>query len=243
VQFKSNIAAVISRTKRLQSHDIPSAMKRALNKDYWSKQAYAEAEAALNGLANNDQKQFVAGFLATLKSMGLDPAGFVLTMNSPFPPEQTVAGLAANRAAVSPLDLAQNLFLSEVQKVEDWLTEWVATEKDKDKRDAGKTDEEIGSFISYAMFAPGGEKLIVGPGTKEKPNPNAGRTVREVFTPHITDFLKRKQAAGRLDAETVDAWLRAVLVAWRNLVRDLFPQKFHTELLAVRGELALAGGQ
>ena len=101
----------------------------------------------------------------------------------------------------------------------------------------GKTDEEIASFISYAMFAPDGARLVVQNG------PNKGRLVRDVFLPHIEDFLKRKQSSARLSAEVVDAWLRAVLSAWRNLVRDLFPQKFHTELLAVRGELALAGGQ
>jgi hypothetical protein len=232
MQIDSNIAAVIGRTKRLQSHDIPGALKRACEPGYWQKLAHAEAEATLASLATAEQKQYIAGFLATLRAMGL-PNGFNLSMNSPFAPDQTLKDMGAARAAVSPVDLAQNLFLQEVQRVEDWLTEWVQTEKRKDRRDDGKTDEEIGAFISYAMFAPGGERLIVRSG------PNAGRTVREVFTPHIMDFLQRKQAAGRLDAATLDTWLRAVLAAWRNLVRDLFPQKFHTELMALRGELAM----
>ena len=46
-------------------------------------------------------------------------------------------------------------------------------------------------------------------------------------------------ALARLDAATVDTWLRAVLAAWRNLVRALFPQRFHAELRAARGELAI----
>ena len=236
MQFKSNIAAVISRTKRLQSHDIPSAMKRACDPGYWQKLAYDEAKATLAALATADQKQYIEGFLNTLKSLPLG-VGFALRMNSPFPPAQTIDDMAAARAAVSPSDLSQNLFLKELQQVEDWIVDWVQTEKNKDQRDAGKTDEEIASFISYAMFAPDGARLVVQNG------PNKGRLVRDVFLPHIEDFLKRKQSSARLSAEVVDAWLRAILSAWRNLVRDLFPQKFHTELLAVRGELALAGGQ
>jgi hypothetical protein len=154
-------------------------------------------------------------------------------MNSPFPPDQTLADMAAARAAASPVDLAQNLFLQEVQKVEDWLTQWVEQEKNKDQRDTGRTDEQIAHFIAYVMFTPDGGRYIVRNG------PNKGRLVRDVFMPHIVDFLQRKQAGGRLDAATVDAWLRAVLAAWRNMVRDLFPQKFHAELRAVRGELGI----
>ena len=138
---------------------------------------------------------------------------------------QTMQDIQAARVAVNPVDLSQNLFLQEVQKFEDLMTQWVQTEKDKDRRDAGKTDEEIGNFISYVMLTP-------------VPTPRM-MEARVALMPHIADFLKRQQASARLDGATVETWLRAVVAAWRNLVRDLFPQRFCKELNAVRGELAI----
>ena len=49
-------------------------------------------------------------------------------------------------------DLSQNLFLGEVQNFEEMLLEWVANEKNKDRRDAGKSDAEIAGLISWIML-------------------------------------------------------------------------------------------
>ena len=109
------------------------------------------------------------------------------------------------------------------------MVEWVRTEKRKDERDAGKTDEEIAQFISHLLLTP---------------NPTAREAAaRESLLPHIIDFLQRKQAVARLPATTVDLWLRAVLAAWREMVRARFPMVLHEELIKARAELNLGTSQ
>ena len=253
MQFKSNIAAVISRTKRLQSHDIPSAMKRALNPAYWSKLAYAEAEKTLDGLAAKEQKQFVAPFLRTLKSLALEPAGFALTLGPVIPADasdwigvqQQLPGVGDGKYA--PLEFKTDGAEQEFRKLVDT---WVETEKRwKPVRDQYGGDGEFNAaniaskskFISYLLISPDLSTTASTPGRMSE------TAARDKLMLPVVEWIRAKMSEQHpqavLDVETIDAWLRAVLSAWRNLVRDLFPQKFHTELLAVRGELALAGGQ
>ncbi len=229
MKIESNILGVRDRCSRLQ-RAVPVAIERALAPDQWLEDARAMAERVLLGVAQPKERQFIPVFVRTVLA-GVLPGGFTLTMRNPFPPAQTLADLQAARAAMSPADLFSNLFRGQVQQFEDLLAEWVATVKDKDQRDAGKTDAEIAEFISYALLAPGGDSLIVRSG------PNQGRTVREVFTPHIVDYLTQRQALQRLDAATASHWLRLVLAAWRELVRLKFPEKFRAHLRVARGEL------
>jgi hypothetical protein len=224
MRIESNIAAVIGRVNRLKTHDIPTAMKRALNPAKWRDLAYQEAQATLWALATAEQKQHVDAFLTTLKALPL-PEGFVLQMRTPFITAASLLDFQSARAALSPADLSQNLFLGNVQQFEEWVTEWVTTEKNKDSRDTGKTDEEIGDFISYLMLTP-------------NPTPRE-LAARQKLAPHIVDFIKRRQAQDRLDDATVETWLLAVLKTWRNLVADHFGEIFRREFRAVRSELAI----
>jgi len=224
VKVESNVQAVIARTQRLQRRDIPAALAAALSPARWKELALTEARATLMALATKDQHEFIEHFLKTLTAEGLSP-GFVLRMHTPFGSDQTLGDYQAARQVVKPYELVENLFTQQIQEFESLMTDWVTNEKRKDQRDDGKTDEEIGQFISYLMLNP-------------NPTPRE-MTARNSLMPHIVDFLQRKQASTRLDAIVVDQWLRAVLAAWRQMVQSLFPEMFHKALLEVRTELPL----
>lgn len=231
MDIESNISAVVARTQRLASRDIPAALQRALKPSpTLLQQARETAERTLLALAKPNQRAFVPAFLETIVN-GIFGTGFFVRMKNPFPTPKSVQDFQAARSAVSPQDLSQNLFLKSVQEFEQMMEEWVATEKDKDQRDAGRSDADIGNFISFVMLTPMGGNLIVRSG------PNKGRTVREVLSPHITEFLQRRQSRETLTPGTVDIWLRAVLAAWCALFRRILPERIMVELKAARTEL------
>ena len=226
--------AVCDRVTRLKNRDIPAAMRTALHPGQWRPLATEEAEKTLTAIAAPNQRQFIGDFIRSIFVDVFAPNGFFLRMKSPFHAVQTVADYQAARSAVQPSDLGQNLFTKDVAAFEELMAEWVGTEKRKDRRDTGKSDEDIGNWIAYEMLAPDGGHLVSS-------GPNKDRPVRDVFMPYIVDFLQRKAAASRLDAAVVDAWLRAVLAAWRRMVRALFPNIFRTALRAEVASLGLGG--
>lgn len=222
MRIESNIKGVQDRLSRYQ-RAIPVAMQRANAAPEWAAEAQELAHKTLTALATPEQKPFIAEFVQTVRH-GLWEGGFNLRMRSPFPPATSLAQFQAAGQAVQARDLSQNLFLGEVQNFEEMLLEWVANEKNKDRRDAGKSDAEIAGLISWIML---GQHA---PGTK-------AAAAQAKLTPHIADFIARQNQQNRLDAVTVDRWLRAVLQAWRLLVLTQLPQKFKRELRATRGEL------
>jgi hypothetical protein len=217
MKFETNAGSVRDRIAQLRDGVIPQALNRTLQPERWRALARMEAESTLRAIADPAQALFIPNFISTLIA-GMLPDGFWLAMRSPFAMEQTVADFQAARAAVSPKDLGQNLFYQDLQRFDELITEWVATEKRKDARDAGKSDEEIGHFIAYLMLTP-------------TPTPRE-RAAREKLMPHIVDFLQRRQAASRLPAEVVETWLRAVAVAWRIMICAHLPAMLKTELRA-----------
>lgn len=227
MKLESNIAGVIDRLERLK-RSVPVAVERAVAPANWLDEARAIAERTLLAIAQPKERVFIADFVRTITAEVFE-GGFALRMKSPFPPMQTLGQMQALGQAVDPRDLYQNLFLGQLQEFEELLTEWVATEKDKGRKDAGKTDEEIARFISMALIGP--EDLIVRSGK------NKGRLVRDVFAPHIAAFLAKKQISNRLSDATVNDWLRLVLAAWRQLVKSQFAPKLRAELGKASGEL------
>lgn len=237
MRIESNISAVIGRVKRLKDRDIPTALRATMRPERWRELAEREARIALRANAQPGQMDFIEGFMDTLLVDVFGGTGFFFRMHTPFTAAQTLEDYRSAREAVSPGDLGLSLFQKDVTAFEQLMAEWVATEKDKDKRDAGKTDEEIGNWLAYVLLTPDGGRLLVKNSDKKE---NIGRPVRDVFLPYIVDFLQRKAAVARLDAATVDTWLKAVLAAWRRMVSDLFPEMFHRELMTARSELSLA---
>jgi hypothetical protein len=226
VIIQSNVSAVLGRVTRLRDRDIPAAMARALRPEHWAGPFRDEAERTLLALAGADERQFIPGFIETL-AVAAFPNGFTAKMRTPFDGAATLEEYQAARAALSPADLSGSLFLEKVQEFEDMVTRWVEEEKRKDRKDLGKTDEEIGHFISYLMLAPEGSL---------SPREQAAR---ESLMPHIADYLQRKQADERLTADTTDLWLRAVLAAWCALARQRFPEVLRAELRGAKTELPI----
>lgn len=220
MKINHNIGSVVARLNRLQAA-VPVAAAKALQQAAWLVDARELAERTLLSLATPDQRQFVPMFVATVVA-GVLEGGMFLRMRNPFPPAQTLPDIQAARAAVSNQDLGGNLFLKQVQDFESLLEEWVATEKDKDKRDAGKTDEEIASLLSWILLG------------SHEPGSRAA-VAQHKLTPHIAQFLARRQS--RLDAPTSNLWLRTVLMAWRELVALKFPERFRAELRSAREQL------
>ncbi len=229
MKIESNLAGVIERMQRLH-RAVPAALARTLAPDGlapngWAPAARKLAEDTLLTLAQPRERIFIQQFVRTVEAAVLG-GGFVLRMRPPFAPAQTLESLQAARAGF-PAG-GNNLFQQPVREFEDLLTDWVANVKDKTKVDAGKTDAEIAEFISYALISPGGADLTV------KSGPNQGARVRDVFTPHIAKYLADRQAERRLPEATVDAWLRAVLAAWQQLVTVRGPQEFLRRLEHLR---------
>ena len=227
MRIESNVRAVVARVNRLKDRDIPAALRAALKPEQWHEAARQEAERTLLALADPNQRAFIQDFLKTLMSGVFGNPGFYLRMRSPFNGSQTLVDYQAAHGVVKPSDLGQNLFQKDLQDFQALMTEWVEKEKNKDQRDAGKTDEEIGGFITRIMLT-------------RDPTIRQARA-RAGLLPHIVDFLQRQQAMSKLDAAVVDAWLRAVLCAWRELAHSRFPELFHAALQTSMSELPMEG--
>lgn len=229
MRLDSNLSGVIRQTERLIQR-IPKAMEQALHPDRWRDDARTLAFNTLNAIAQTNEAVYVGQFVATLEAAVLAGGGLSLKLRSPFPPVATLTAAQQARTLLDPSHGFSSLFLGPVQEMEAFILEWVATQKDKDQRDAGKSDQDIADFISYVLLSPGGANVIVSSGK------NKGRYARETLMPHLEEFLQQQQR-GRLAPETVTLWLRAVLAAWRHLLRLKYPARVRAELRAMKGEL------
>jgi hypothetical protein len=226
VKLESNIQGVIDRLKR-KPRDIRAAVARTLAPAEWEKSLREEAKKTLWALAKPTEWDFVKAFIETILVAPF-MTGFFARMTNPLPPVLAIEDfmmaqglqMHAVRTGSGP-----TLFSEFLNQFDEMVTDWVATEKHKDKRDCDKTDEDIGHFIGYLMLTPD-SKLS----DKEK-------AAKAKLMPHIADYIQRKQVAKRLPNETINAWLLAVLAAWSALVRREFPGRLQTHLAAVRSEL------
>jgi hypothetical protein len=229
ITLESNIAGVLERARR-RPRDIREAMMRTLQPEEWLELARLEAQRTLWALAKPEEWRLVDSFLDTVMASGI-PAGFKLRMINPIPPVLGVEDFAMAR------DLqgagGANLFSELANQFDQMMTDWVADEKEKDKRDMGKTDEEIGEWISYLMLTPD-SKLSDEP---SGPGRVSEREAKHRLLPHIVKYIESRQKDGRLSNETINAWLLAVLAAWSALVRREFVGKLRGHLMGVRQEL------
>lgn len=223
----SNIEGILRQTEDLIERRIPEAMRDALHPELWYREARDLAVRIILTLAQPDERRYIVEFADTVTAGLFGEDGLSLQMHTPFPELRDLLGQAQSaRAAMSPSDLMSSLFRTPVAEFEDLIREWVETEKRKDSRDAGKSDDDIAHLISYILLSP---KLT--PGGK-------GEKARAALMPHIAEYLQKKQKLNRLDPKTVDLWLRAVLNGWRELVRVKYPEKVRAQL-AMEKEAAL----
>lgn len=209
----SNLKEVIAQTERLLVA-IPEAMESAWRPELWIEEAKDVAARTMQALASGEEAKYIPDFVETVTA-GLLPSGG-LSLKAKNPRSAGMATLPEAQAARGALIPGmRGLFQEQVQNFEELLLEWVETEKRKDKRDWGKTDEEIADLISYILLSP-----TLGP---------KGEAARKKLAPHIEAFLAKRAAAG-LSAEKASEWLRAVLAAWRELVRMKYAGKVRHEL-------------
>jgi len=241
VTITSNIQGVLDRATR-RSRDVRTALTRTLAVGEWDKLLRAEAKRTLWALAKQSEWGFVDAFVATVLT-GPFMTGFFARMSNPLPPVLVVEEFAMaqdlQKRALSQ-GTGPTLFSDFLNQFDQMMTDWVANEKDKDRRDYDKSDEEIGSWIGYLMLTPDSKLNAKRSG---KVNPVTGKPVlseleaKHSLMKHIVDYIQRRQTEKRLGNDQINAWLLAVLAAWSVLVRREFPGRFRAQLNVVRTEL------
>ena len=226
--IESNVDRAIGRTRKL-NRNIPIAMQEALAPNLWLAQARLVALRTLLALARLEERQFIHPFVNTV-SAEIVGAALSLKMHSPFgeeSPDKVLANARAAAAALTPKEIVQirglSLFMQPVENFETMILEWVqggsATgdvpfpdeqEKRKDARDWGRSDEDVARFISHLLLTP-------DPTEREL-------TAREKLEPHIAKFIANR-LAGQLSQAVAEIWLKAVMAAWRALLRSAYPEK------------------
>jgi len=253
VQIQTNLVGVIGQVQRLRAH-VPVAAGRALSPDIWEPVAYGTADRTMRALAKPDETRHIPLFLATLMATVFPPEGLSLFMAKPGPeagprlraPEQILGPEHAGTAG----EWGPYMFSMPIPEFKELIQKWVETPqadggKRRDERDAEKTTEEIASYVADVLLSPNKQ----------------AQEARKRLLPHILEWLKRNGEAaglnpkergaghagepgyfsllnaGELDPATVDLWLRAVLEAWKVMVRAGFEQRFRQELWKMSGEL------
>ena len=221
VQLETNIAGVLERARR-RGRDLNLAIDQTLDVAAWREPMRREAQRTLWALAAQEEWAMVDPFMETMFTAVM-PDGFFSQMSNPLPP---VPGLADFQSALQTQGAGgPGLFSGLLNRFDELMTEWVATEKRKDRRDWSKTDEEIGRWIGYLMLTADSALTPLERDTKGK------------FMPYIVEFLQRRQTAGRMPDATINRWLLAVLAAWQALVKREFPERLRARLEAIRMEL------
>lgn len=211
----TNISGVMDRLRR-QPRDIQTALQATLAPSAWVEAMKLEAQKTLWAIALPEEWQQVKLFITVTDKLA---GGFYSAMNNPIPPVMAIEDFAiVNHMQLTDGQRGPNLFSNLLNQFDELMTQWVATEKDKDKRDQGKSDEEIGRWIGHLLLTPDGQ-------LSEKE-----RSAKAGFLRHIPQWLEKQQNAKRLSNETVNAWLLAVLAAWKALVLREFPSRFKSSL-------------
>jgi hypothetical protein len=226
MKLDSNIQGVIDRLKR-KPRDIRGAMARTLAPVEWEKPLREEAKRTLWALAKPTEWDFVNAFIETVMVAPF-MTGFFARMSNSLPPVLAIEDFMMARGLqirALKTGTGPTLFSDFLNQFDQMMTDWVATEKRKDRRDWDKSDEDIGHFVGYLMLTPDGNLSEKELAAKKK------------LWPHLGEYVQRRQQEKRLNADTINAWLLAVLAAWSALVRREFPGKFREQLAAVRSEL------
>jgi len=232
----SNIDGVIYRCQR-HPQDIRKALAATLRPEEWAEALRREAKTTLWAIARQPEWSFVESFTATALVFAAPlQAGFVARLTNPLPPALAIEDFMMARGLQTRAlkdGSGATLFSDFLNQFDQLMTDWVATEKHKDKRDWDKSDEEIGAWIGHLMLTPDGQLSA----TPSGPGRVSEQEAKRRLLPYIADYLARRQAAKRLDSATANAWLRAVLAAWSALVRREFGPRFRNRLQALRQEL------
>ena len=226
MKLDSNIQGVLDRVKR-RPRDLRQALALTLAPAEWDATLRVEAKRTVWALAKQAEWGFVEPFIQTVMVAPF-LSGFFARMSNPMPPVLEMEDfMMAQGLQTRALNTGSGptLFSDFLNQFDQMMTDWVATEKRKDKRDWDKRDEDIGHFMGYLMLTPDARLS-----DKE-------RAAKAKLLPHLADYIARRQTEKRLSADTINAWLLAVLAAWSALVRRAFPELLRGHLAAIRGDL------
>ena len=228
MNFTSNIGSVVKRLERFEA-GIPRVLRRATEPRLWEGVLRGVAQRTLREVAAGDPEEHraqIPGFIQSILSLALEPAGFVISMNKPDPNTETIGQAleVSGGDGRRRLDPSQASILEEARE---GVRAWVSTPveeggKRRDERDAGLTDGQIADRILQILF--------------HRNRTPERDTATAALTPHIEEFLANRYGQG-LPPETVERWLLAVLEAWRKTVLAQLPTLVRQEFRVLVQEI------
>lgn len=221
IRISNNVEGVIGVLARFRT-GLDAAVVETVKPERWRPALRRAAVLALERVASEGQSGLVSGFVDTLMVMGID-RGFVAEISEPAASENIISRAVTGehertvrdydgteRRRRRPLDMTDEA-ASLMDQARAVLRDWVATEKHKDERDAGLTDEEIADRLGVILFhpTPGASGEMV--------------SAREGLSRAIGEWWAAQGGGAVLPRAELDRWLRAVQVAWRDLMRRQLP--------------------
>ena len=150
MKIESNVNGVLDRVRRMP-RDIRAAMARTLAPAQWEKALADEAKRTLWALAKPNvglasaEWSFVESFLQTLLVAPF-MNGFLARLSNPLPPVLAIEDfMMARGLQTRALNTGSGptLFSDFLNQFDQMMTDWVATEKRKDRRDWDKSDDDL----------------------------------------------------------------------------------------------------
>lgn len=220
-----NVRPVAEELSRLEA-EFPAMIRRCMEPGRWREPAREVARRELAAVARPAETPFIEAFTGTVTAAFLAP---VLSLGMRDPTEDT-SRVAAQTGFVFPGDRTNGTETTygEMQPLNNdhgWLLnqvlDWVEQEKRWDVlRDGEKTMEHMAAkaeWIGWLLLTP-----HLTPNEQE---------ARDRLMPHILAWIEQRSrtASGALPAETAEAWLMAVLLAWEAWAPEHFSKMMNEE--------------
>lgn len=227
MQIKSNVLEVLARTRRYRV-DVNLALDRVLQPARWIELARQTAEKTIRALAAPAEQPYVPDFVRAVTAVAFN--GLLLSLDAP-----TYARVAAQLQlpGVSPgrfgaLEIADENLADFEQAILDWVENEKRWDVERDGPKNALTVREKAEWIAYILLSPSLSAVPATPGRMSE------QAARDRLLPHVAEYLQRRSNAGRLAPETVDLWLRTVLLQWTATVVHEFPARLRAELHLLR---------
>ncbi len=221
LKIESTVKSVRGRMETFAGR-IASAQAKVTEPKPWLPVAVAKAKEALEQVAQSEfERELIDGFVKGVATSAFGAGAMTWSLTQVI---QAVDVLGAvGREQFKNLPLFQDAATGRPE-VEQLILDWVAGYKDKSEQEFAWGDREIADRIINILFGPRTEgrvrataSLIFGNG--------GGRH------PTLGEFaLTQGQNKTGLDADTMELWLNAVLVAWRELLLDRLPEQLRKEI-------------
>lgn len=231
IRINSNVEGVIGVLARFRT-GLDEAVVETVKPERWRSALRRAAVLALEDIAAPEQRGMIHEFVDTI-SLAQRRRGFVADIGRRRMGENLFAEVVAaeHRATVgvedgveverrhrkTDLQGSQSALMEQAREV---LRDWVETpeseggkrkEQWEGGRDEGLSDEDIIGNLSVILF-------------HTTPNQSDEmKSARTNLTRALGKFWARRGGAGVLEQADVDRWLRAVLGAWRELMRRQLP--------------------